>query len=126
MKSKKTIIFIISILAIAAGAWWYFKMRKPEGTGSTGGTTGTKAGTGATNPNPGFTPAVVVTDNFPLRKGSKGPRVLVLQKHLNKVMNAKLAEDGIFGVGTENALQAKYKTTGVDKWGYDNIYSKNV
>lgn len=127
MKSKKTIIFIISILAIAAGAWWYFKMRKPEETGSTAsGAAGTLRNNSIAPPNKSAAPPNFGNDNIPLRIGSKGPKVAVLQKHLNKVMNAKLAVDGEFGNATLNALKAKYNTVSVDQWSYDNVYSKNI
>ena len=56
-----------------------------------------------------------------LRKGDRGNEVKNLQSDLNYVMGIKLATDGIFGVGTENALknfQKKYKLT------IDGIYGK--
>lgn len=56
-----------------------------------------------------------------LRKGDRGNEVKNLQSDLNYIMGIKLATDGIFGVGTENALknfQKKYKLT------IDGIYGK--
>jgi len=41
---------------------------------------------------------------FPLEVGSKGEKVIALQKYLNAKNNAKLAVDGIFGPLTLKAL----------------------
>lgn len=61
-------------------------------------------------PNPDPTDPVVSpssTDNFPLKRGSKGARVIELQKYiLKKDPKAlpKFGVDGIFGKETEDAL----------------------
>ena len=62
-----------------------------------------------------------------LQKGSKGEKVTVLQKNLNKVMGTKLDPDGDFGSNTEEALKAfqkKYKLTVNGK--YDSATSKKM
>lgn len=59
-----------------------------------------------------------------LGKNDTGSEVKQLQKDLNKVLNLKLAEDGIFGQGTKDAVmkfQEKYKLA-VD--GYHGVSSK--
>jgi hypothetical protein len=43
---------------------------------------------------------------FPLKKGSRGPQVILLQKFLNHQYGAKLKVDGIWGNDTEKALKA--------------------
>ncbi|MDR0207029.1 MAG: hypothetical protein LBI45_07230 [Bacteroidales bacterium] len=54
----------------------------------------------------------VRSDNFPLKQGSTGVRVIFLQKVLNALnpMAEQLVEDGIFGYKTEARL---YNLTGM-------------
>lgn len=58
-----------------------------------------------------------------LKRGSKGNQVKTLQDNLNKIVDAKLIADGIFGRGTEIAVlffQNKYKLIA------DGIYGSNT
>jgi hypothetical protein len=51
-------------------------------------------------------------DNFPLKKGSKGDKVIELQKAINNNSSANLVPDGDFGNKTEKALlDLTYKKT---------------
>jgi hypothetical protein len=57
------------------------------------------------NPNNNTTPAA--NDSFPLKKGSKGPNVMYLQKAINRIVTnpaLKVAEDGSFGDKTYYSL----------------------
>jgi peptidoglycan hydrolase-like protein with peptidoglycan-binding domain len=48
---------------------------------------------------------IISNDDFPLKFGSQGPRVVKLQKFLNdKLPNNKLTVDGIFDQETEDKL----------------------
>jgi peptidoglycan hydrolase-like protein with peptidoglycan-binding domain len=92
--SKKNIIIISCLLAafIAVGVIIYKKIKnkKPE----TNRKTGNSSEQNTSN------------DEFPLKLGSSGTKVLELQKALNKLnsVNPKLTEDGIFGNETKRAL----------------------
>jgi hypothetical protein len=51
----------------------------------------------------------VVSNEFPIKKGSKGEKVKLLQKYINTKIKPPLAilvTDGIFGNGTERALKS--------------------
>jgi hypothetical protein len=67
-------------------------------------------------------------DNFPLKFGSKGQRVVQLQEKLEKILGAdRLKEltpiDGIWGSGTEKALKLAGLPTIIYKDSFDKIIS---
>lgn len=47
----------------------------------------------------------IVATSFPLKEGMRGDKVLKLQQALNKLYDARLQEDGIFGPLTAAALK---------------------
>lgn len=66
------------------------------------------------------------TDNFPLKKGSRGNRVTQLQQALANilgisVMNANGGIDGIFGSGTANALKLAGYSESIDQTTFNKI-----
>lgn len=62
---------------------------------------------------------------FPLKLGSKGNKVIKLQRHLNQtcpaIYNIQLVEDGIFGNNTLNALTSCKRINQVSKQYYNSI-----
>lgn len=106
-KNKKIIIIILVILAVALIAYFVFFRKKP--------TTPAAAGTGT--PEPGTTAKGSVKNidpapQFPIKKGSQGDNVKLLQKFLNLNNKAPFVEidvDGYFATATEAAL---LRTTG--------------
>ena len=70
-------------------------------------------------------------DNFPLKQGSKGERVKLLQKFINLTAKTlrydiKIGEDGKFGPGTEAALYKIEKVKEVDRplWNKTALFYK--
>jgi len=90
MKKKVFIIIVVLIIAGVASFFIYKKVKQKKEAGSSG-TTG-----GATG-----------TSTFPLKQGSQGENVKLLQNMLNKIVPAELEADGIFGTKTEASLQNK-------------------
>jgi hypothetical protein len=60
---------------------------------------------------------------FPLRRGCKGSKVLLLQKRLNQLFNSGITEDGYFGAQTESALLAKGYTKTVSAADMTRLHS---
>lgn len=65
-------------------------------------------------------------DNFPLRKGSKGPRVVLLQQALEKLLGKDLLSqytqiDGDWGVKTEEAVKLAKLPTVIDQDTFSRI-----
>jgi hypothetical protein len=54
-----------------------------------------------------------VADDPLLRRGSKGDKVVYLQKALNKILGLHLKEDGDFGLRTEEAVKKLQKQFGL-------------
>lgn len=68
----------------------------------------------------------LATDNFPLKKGSRGNRIVQLQQALANilgisVMNANGGIDGIFGSGTANALKLAGYSEMIDQSTFNKI-----
>lgn len=105
-KTKTTLIVIACILAVALIAFLVWKMRKSDASSET------------TDPD------------FPLKRGSKGPKVRILQEYLNtqilkmqdgEVKPALLDVDGIFGLQTETACKMVFGTETISKTQYNEI-----
>ena len=104
--SKKTIIWIVVIIALAALTYFlynYFKNKRDQnlllGVTESGSTTGA-----VTNSSGGTSTGV--TDSFPLKNGSKGSNVQAAQIALNKagcLYGGTISEDGAFGPLTAGA-----------------------
>jgi len=58
---------------------------------------------------------------FPLKMGSRGNDVKVLQRHLNAKYGKSLVVDGIFGILTETVLHQSYGVKEVSKKLYNNL-----
>lgn len=109
--SNKTIIVVMVIIALAVVVWIWWKSKKENELAGTNyaGSPQLKPGTGVNTAgvNTSTTPLTPSLDfNLLLRKGSNGPEVVELQKLLNNSgWSPRLAEDGIFGSKTEEALR---------------------
>ncbi len=90
MKKKNWIITIIAVLALAAGAWWYFKMRKPATDETIIGSSGSSV------------------SMWPIKKGTKSDYVKQVQEALNRKKAAGLVTDGILGQATLDAMTKYY------------------
>ncbi len=97
-KNKKTIIIVLVLLAVAVLIYFiFFKKTTPTAA----------PGAAATLPKANLGTAQPAVEEFPLKVGSQGGYVKLLQQFLN--LNNKggyppLVEDGIFGTLTEKAL----------------------
>lgn len=99
---KKKIIITTIILAILAIVTFFIvkKVKQTNATSSTG------TGTG-----------------FPLKQGSKGEEVKIVQNSLNKIIGNTIAADGVFGQQTENALYIKVGLKQLTKKQYEAFIS---
>ena len=112
MKKNNRNLFIGAFAVIGVGAYLVYRFisKKQQnnmnfGT-TTGTTTSTTAGSGSNSTNI-TTQASLPNASFPLKNGSKGSNVVVLQKWLNDsgYASPKLVTDGIFGAKTESAVR---------------------
>ena len=102
LKKNKWIYVVIGILI------WIFRKRKENFINPNENIT---VDPGA-SPVPGNLPIKLgANERLPLQIGMSGPAVLWLQKSLNILHNAGLAEDQSFGSLTEAALKNNYKVT---------------
>jgi hypothetical protein len=74
-----------------------------------------------TNPAPKSTPRIVPQSDFPLKKGSRGEKVMNLQRTLLAKYpgSLKSGADGVFGSETHNALAAKGLPTEISESQYN-------
>jgi peptidoglycan hydrolase-like protein with peptidoglycan-binding domain len=109
---KETKFFIGAFTVIALGAYLVYRFisksksettdilgTTPSTSGTTPSTSGTKTSTIVSN--------VLPLATYPLKNGSKGSNVIVLQKWLNdnSYASPKLVPDGAFGSKTEMAVK---------------------
>lgn len=106
-KTKTTLIIICCILAVALIAWLVWKMIHLDET------------------------TEVDDPDFPLKEGSKGAKVRILQEYLNRelaelqkeaeVSPVFLTVDGIFGPNTATACRMVFGTESVSKSQWNEI-----
>lgn len=106
MKTKKLIIIILIVAVIAFAGYKLWK-KFEEYSGRLDGSD--PHAVPATNPVATNTR----NDNFPLKKGSKGDRVKVVQRWCNWAKDCELTVDGDFGSKTEAAVQKCVSVDGV-------------
>ena len=102
--NKKTIYFIIIVVAFTALFYYIFVYSKNENLTPEEKNKVTDDLTGVSS--------TTANDSFPLKNGSRGARVKMLQSWINKqskimpvkIPNTPLAVDGIWGVKTEAAI----------------------
>lgn len=115
MKKNNKYLFAGAFVVIGVGAFLIYRFatksksvggvvseQKPNETST--GSAGSSTSTGTT----ASTPSSLASTSFPLKNGSKGSQVQVLQKWLNDkgYSSPKLVEDGVFGVKTETAVKS--------------------
>lgn len=133
MKNKKTIYSVIILLvvagAITAGIIWYRNRKESDsesasGSDTSGTTTGSESGTTVSTGSASNLPAInswawwankLGYAGFPLKLGSKGVEVVVVQQMLNMYLATKsnwalseIAVDGIWGSETETRFKLFY------------------
>lgn len=115
MKKNNTYLFAGAFVVIGAGAFLIYRFatksksvsgfvseQKPNETSTGSASSSTSTGTTAS------TPSSLASTSFPLKNGSKGSQVQVLQKWLNDkgYANPKLVQDGVFGAKTESTVKS--------------------
>jgi hypothetical protein len=110
MKKQKGFLTIIALTLIGIIAFWKRKEIRQKLQSVTGNTTQNQE---AVNEKQDYNPpsdnyptpsGYTECSQFPLRRGCKGSKVLLLQKKMNQLFNSGLTEDGYFGANTESAL----------------------
>ena len=115
MKKKKGIFTIFVLSIVSALIFWKRKEIQQKIQSFTDKTGNNKheyiasESTNSNNQNVSYASQSASTGysectQFPLRRGCKGSKVLLLQKRLNTAFNSGLTEDGYFGPNTESAL----------------------
>jgi len=106
MKNKNRNLFIGAFAVIGVGAYLVYRfISKTKGGEQLTYTDSVKQDVkGATN---AVVNTVLPNASFPLKNGSKGSNVIVLQKWLNDsgYASPKLVTDGVFGAKTESAVR---------------------
>ena len=109
MNNKKILPYVIFGVPAIIGLYFVYKAiknSKPKGQDAPPNYDPNNNGNVVTNPSGGVTPSVA--KNFPLRKGSKGGKVIELQRAIlgyDDTLLGTYRDDGDFGTITENALQ---------------------
>lgn len=112
---KNKILTVTAILLILGGAglgvFWFIKNRKQNSGSSGASSSGSgSSSSGASSSSSKTTTTAKGNDNFPLKKGSVGTRVKVLQGSLNgyfmtKGDSTRIGVDGIWGDETQLAFE---------------------
>jgi len=126
----KVFIYTFALAALGGGGYLLYnamQKRKEQGdTGDTGNTgNSTPAADNATTHETSSTAnrtrsKAKANDDFPLRKGSKGTRVMQLQQALIR-KGASIKADGNFGTATQTALKTYGFDTSVDEATFSSI-----
>lgn len=106
MKKNKTYLFAGAFVVIGIGAYLIYKFvtkSKPIGISTSEESPSQPKSTSTT-----LSSSSLPSASFPLKNGSKGKEVKVLQKWLNDkgYSSPKLVEDGIFGAKTESVVKS--------------------
>lgn len=127
MKKKNAIILsstIFAIIAIVIIVFFALKKRKTNAVAN--------SDVNANDANGGSVSGgsvVPQNDDFPLKVGSSGERVFLLQNALNTYSNVipKISVDGYFGEKTKNALrQAVFLETIDNQTALNNVVNKKI
>lgn len=114
--NKKILPYVIFGVPAIIGLYFVYKaISKPKGQDAPPNYDPNNNGNVDPKPNGGATPSV--TKLFPLRKGSKGGKVIELQKAIltyDSTLLGKFGADGDFGTITENALKTILGKTSAD------------
>jgi hypothetical protein len=116
MKNKNRNLFIGAFAVIGVGAYLVYRfatkaktigMSTPTDKEQDTKTNDTKPKTTTNDTKPKTTASVLPVAPYPLKNGSKGSNVIVLQKWLNDsgYASPKLVTDGVFGAKTESAVR---------------------
>lgn len=107
MNTKRLIIIILIVAVVAFASYKLLQKvgREEETNGVAKPTDDGGGGTSSTTSR---------NDNFPLKKGSKGERVKVVQKFCNWAKDCGLTVDGDFGSRTEAAVKKCVSVDGVE------------
>jgi len=126
LKTKSIIGIGTAVVLTGLGVGFYFIFKKPTVTSTTtkdtkvedapteankeGGANTTNATTSPTQGKPLVTDVTKLKGTFPLKQGSQGELVLLLQKRLNQNYGANIHEDGKLGDETTKAICSKVFT----------------
>ena len=110
IKNKK--LFYGAFAVIGLGAYLVYRFISKNKSTNTGMPSSTPSTSGTTPSTSGTTASTIVSTvlplaSYPLKNGSKGSNVIVLQKWLNDsgYASPKLVTDGVFGAKTESAVR---------------------
>ena len=115
-KPNKKVFFIIALIIAAAAAAFFIirRKRKVEGLSNRAPAKNySSVRPGKEAPPSQVEPAATASD-FPLKRGSRGKYVTVIQQHMKDKHRQPLKVDGIFGPKTEAALKKVYGITVID------------
>lgn len=139
-KENKTLLYIgagLFAAVLAGGAYYFFTRPKSGNNNFSGeendtipGNTSIPPAPGVYNP-PALPPSGGATsggDSFPLRRGSRGPRVKQLQEILIKKYGSSIlprfGADGDFGGETESALRSRGIPTVISEQDFTNYFGQ--
>jgi hypothetical protein len=129
VRASRIFIYTLALAALSGGGYLLYDhfRRKKFTANNSSDSVDTTGADGSVNTNTVYTDDPIATaskkkstaratanDNFPLKKGSRGARVIQLQQALIG-KGAKIVADGIFGPATQNALKAQGYSIGVDE-----------
>lgn len=129
VRASRIFIYTLALAALSGGGYLlYDHFRRKKFTASNNNDSiDTTAPDGGVNTNTLYTNDPITTaskkksaaratasDNFPLKKGSRGARVIQLQQALIG-KGAKIVADGIFGSATQSALKAQGYSISIDE-----------
>jgi peptidoglycan hydrolase-like protein with peptidoglycan-binding domain len=135
VRPSRIFIYALAIAALGGGGYLlydHFRKRKLTKDNSSGIVDTVHSGNGATTDNvytsdttttaskKKSTTRTIANDDFPLKKGSRGSRVIQVQNALIK-KGAAIKADGIFGTATQSALKAQGYSITVDETAFTKL-----